>query len=206
MQVMKQPDAIPRRGPVPREQEPCADCAARHRFFERLRRVIDHDCGLLEEYGFVEREMQLITGQLVSREPSFRRLSCLFKPMTGDNDMIPVLFQRHEEVPRFGIRLVAIAVLVLMDRIDRGHELLFRAVLLPEVKGRPLLDWRDRAVDLFQLQVKDIAELPERVVYVYDGILGHGASSLGTFSIRRCRRFRRKTEYRNLLHLTTDGH
>jgi hypothetical protein len=87
--------------------------------------------------------------------------------------MIPVLFQRQEEVPRFGIRLAAIAVLVLMDRIDRGHELLFRAVLLPEVKGRPLLNWRDRAVDLFQLQVKEITELPERIVYVYYSILGH---------------------------------
>jgi len=103
MQVMKQPEAIPRRGPVPREQEPRADCAAGHRFFECLRRVIDHDCGLLEEYGFVEREMQLITGQLVSREPSFRRLSCLFKPMTGDNDMIPVLFQGPARVRSCGL-------------------------------------------------------------------------------------------------------
>jgi hypothetical protein len=53
-----------------------------------------------------------------------------------------------------------------MDSVYRGHEILLRTVSLPNVEAGPLAGRGEIPVDLFQLPIERVAELPKGVVYI----------------------------------------
>jgi hypothetical protein len=77
------------------------------------------------------------------------------------------------ESPAIQGRFVSVAVLTMVNRIDRSDKISFRTAPFPQIKGGPLIGHREIPVDFFQFQIKSIAELPEGVVYIDYGYLAH---------------------------------
>ena len=54
----------------------------------------------------------------------------------------------------------------MVNLVDRSNKILYRTESLPNVVGAPMIGCWEILVDLLQLQIEGVTELPEGVVYI----------------------------------------